>query len=394
MIACGALRQFITTFVFFFAGMALGTLTKGPPGVLFPLGTVVIFLLGKKRLRVLLEPGFWWGWVVFVIIVLPWILLYFTRISLSTFLARFSVEAILTRPEPFYYYLVQFWPRFFPWALFLPAAILFLLRKNPDFRNAKLFLLCWLGVILVVIFPMHNKSYRYLLPAFPVFSIILGAAWKEAYLGKEARKDGLVRWWEASTRICLTIFAVSLVVGPFFTWWYTRSLSSTLASAFVLIVGCLFWAYTHYKWRSNAKTVLIGLLAILIWETYFFFISEKDEKHSPGIQMAATITSRINKDNLRTFDFHKSIYLDFYLDTVIPELKNPSEVVSFLTEMGECRACLMSESGYKQISPLLPPKKFEVQHIPYRKRVYFLVIGRGENQFATYLLSLKPHETI
>ncbi len=128
-------------FILFFAGMALGTLTKGPAVILFYLGPATLFLFFKKRLRVLFEPGFWWGWFLFALILLSWVLPYLSRVGVSTVLEQFSLSKILSRPEPFYYYLVEFWPRFAPWSLFLPAAVVFFFRQNPDQRDEKLFLL-------------------------------------------------------------------------------------------------------------------------------------------------------------------------------------------------------------------------------------------------------------
>jgi len=366
-------------FILFFASMSLATLTKGPPGILFPLGTSVLFLFIKKKLRVLLEPGFWWGGVVFVGILCPWLFLYFTRVSPTTFIDTFNVEAILTRPEPLYYYLIEFWPRFSPWSLFLPAGIIFMCRKNPALKEAKLFCLCCLGVILAVIFPMHNKSYRYLLPAFPVFSLILAATWKEASLYKEITKERLASCWKASASILFAIFTVSSLAAPFICWWYTRSPTGTLVCIFDLIVGGSLLGYMHFRGKATARVVVIGLSALLIYETYFFFIAQEDEKHSPGRQMAAAVQSLISKEGLRIFDFDKVTYLDLYLDTIVPELKSPSEVIRYLSENSEPRACLMSKKGYDLIHPQVSQEPWAVHHIPYRKETYFLVIRAGEH---------------
>ena len=225
-------------FILFFAGMALGTLIKGPVVLLFYLGTVVVFLLFKRKLQVLLEPGFWWGWLVFALILLAWIVPYLSRVDYLTIKEQFSLAKILSRPEPFYYYLVEFWPRFAPWSLFLPAGIIFLSRKNSEQRDVRLFLLVWIGVVLALIFPIQNKTYRYLLPIFPAYSIILGAMFMETFsaLGS-VKKDWLIRLCKIPTRFLLFIFALSLLPAPFLAWGFTHSLPNTLVGIGVLLAG-------------------------------------------------------------------------------------------------------------------------------------------------------------
>ena len=277
----------------FFVGMALGTLTKGPIVILFYLGIVAAFLFFQKKLKMFIEPGFLWGWVFFTLILLSWVLPYLTRVPFSTVAEEFNLSEILSRPEPWYYYLLQFWHRFAPWSLFLPSAVLFLLRKNPGQQDARLFLLCWTGIILTLIFPVHNKTYRYFLPVFPAYSIILGATFREGFLSLSAhRGDWLVRSWKYSTWACLFIFIVSFVPGPFLAWRFTHSFTATIVSTGVFLVGGLLIGYGLRKGTMLSKVVVISLLSLLTYETYYYFISREDRVHSPFMQIAESIKSR------------------------------------------------------------------------------------------------------
>jgi 4-amino-4-deoxy-L-arabinose transferase-like glycosyltransferase len=370
--SCGQKRFWF--FILFFAGMGFGTLTKGPPGILFPLGTASLFLFFRKRLRTMFEPGFLVGSVVFGAVVLPWFLLFLSRVGLTEFLQKFSVHAIFTRPEPFYYYALEFWPRFYPWALFLPAAVFFLFRKNLAGSDERLFCLCWIGLVIAVISPMHNKSYRYLLPAFPVYSIVLGAAWQEVCRTDTIAGDRLAAWWKISTCLCLIIFALAFVAGPVFTWYHTRSFHSTAISAFVLVMGGLLWIVLRLRATYWSTIAMISFLSLLVWETYFFFISREDTLHSPVKAAAEIVRSQVSRDQLATFALgDKALALDFYLDAVIPELNDPSEVVAFLTRGDRERACLMSESGYQVMIPHLSEVRVNVERIPSPKNTYYLV---------------------
>ena len=369
-------------FILFFVGMALGTLTKGPAVILFYLGPVTLFLFLKKRLRVLLEPGFWWGWFLFALIVLSWILPYLNRVKVSTVLEQFHLSAILSRPEPWYYYLLQFWPRFAPWSFFLPSAVFFLLRKNPDQRDAKLVLLCWIGIIIALIFPIQNKTYRYFLPVFPAYSIILGAACKENLLLLASyQKDWLTRSWKYSTCFCFFIFTVFFLPAPFLAWRFTHSFTATIVSTAVVLVGGLLIGYGLRKGKMLSKVVVISLLSLLTYETYYYFISREDRVHSPFMQIAESIKSRTDSEALCFFDFagEKAILIDFYLDTVAPKFSGASEVVNYLTKNNEPHACLTSQQGFTQISQDLSPKSLEVYPITYyKKATYYLIISKRE----------------
>ena len=376
--SAGKKRCFL--FVLFFVGMALGALTKGPVVILFYLGPIAVFLFLKKRLRVLLEPGFWWGWVVFLLFLLSWIVPYLSRVKISTVMEHFALSEILSRPEPFYYYLVEFWPRFAPWSLFLPAAVLFFLRKNSDQRDARLFLLSWLGVIIVLIFPIQNKTYRYFLPIFPAYVIILGAAFKEGFLSPVANKqDWMTRFWRYPSLFYLVVFLIAFLPAPFFAWWFTRELTPVVVSMLVGFLGILLIVYTIRRGKDLAKLVVMSLVTLIIFETYYYFISREDKKHSPVMQMAKAIHSRIEPDKLCLFDLRgdSTIFINFYLDTVIPKFNNPSEVKTFFNQPRKLRACLTSEKGLNQIFKDLPPQKIDILPMNVSKKAtYFLVINK------------------
>jgi len=365
----------------FFVGMALGTLTKGPIVIVFYLGIVAAFLFFKNKLKMFFEPGFLWGLVFFTLIILSWVLPYLIRIPFSTVAEKFSLSEILSRPEPFYYYLVEFWPRFAPWSLFLPAAVVFFFRQNPDQRDEKRFLLSWIVIIIAFISPIQNKTYRYLLPIFPAYSIILGAAFKEGFLSAAPIQDWIGRFWKYPVRFYLFIFLITFLPAPFLAWWFTRSAAVTLVSMGIFLGGSILIGYAIFRGKALAKVVVIGLCSLLIYETYYYFISFEDKKHSPFMQVAESIKVRTDSEALCFFDFsgEKAILIDFYLDTVVPKLSGASDVVNFLTKNNEPKACLTSQQGFTQISQDLSPKSLEVYPITYyKKATYYLIISKRE----------------
>ncbi len=71
------------------AFMALGVLTKGPIAMVIPFFTVFLFLLLKKRLAEILTMMFYWrGWVIFLLIALPWYIVQYVQFG-DAFIAGF-----------------------------------------------------------------------------------------------------------------------------------------------------------------------------------------------------------------------------------------------------------------------------------------------------------------
>lgn len=366
-------------FLLFFVGLALSALTKGPV-IIFPLGIVALFLLFNRRLRVFLEPGFWWGWIVFLFLILAWVIPYLSRVEISTLKAEFALTHILSRPEPFYYYLIEFWPRFAPWSLFLPAAVLFFFKKNPEQQEERLFLLCWVGVILILIFLVHNKTYRYFLPIFPAYSLILSASLKENLLSFPfSKKEWLSRAWEYATWVCFFIYIFSFLLAWFFVWWFTRSFTATLVTVFVSIGGWGLIGYALLKRELRTKIIVLSFLSLLIFETYFYFITREDDKHSPVKKIAEIIKFQVKPAVFYTFGVNgeEAILLDFYLDSEVLKLENSSQVVKALKETAKPSAILISQKGFEQVFGKLPPKTLAVFPIThYKKTTYFLITSK------------------
>jgi 4-amino-4-deoxy-L-arabinose transferase-like glycosyltransferase len=163
---------------------ALAVLAKGPVGLVLPALVVGADLLWSRRaggFRGLHLPG---GLLVFLAIAGPWHVLVMIR-SQGQFLddfilhrnvARFATEN-LPHPGPFWYYLPVLLLAAFPWSLFLPGALMRLLREwksLPREEQHRLrFLLLWIGLPTLFFSFAGSKLPSYLLPAFPAVAVLL-----------------------------------------------------------------------------------------------------------------------------------------------------------------------------------------------------------------------------
>jgi len=84
--------------------------------------------------------------------------------------------------RPFYYYLYNFPPNALPWFLILLGAVPQLKRLTREKNRTILILLIWFCTVFIFFSFVSGKRERYLLPAYPAFSLILAhviAKWTE-----------------------------------------------------------------------------------------------------------------------------------------------------------------------------------------------------------------------
>ncbi|MCB7128984.1 MAG: glycosyltransferase family 39 protein, partial [Candidatus Brocadiales bacterium] len=128
--------------------MSLGTLSKGPAAIVVPGLVILLFLVLRKRLREFLTRDLLLYLVVCIILISPWYIFVYLKAGTD-----FAWEVIVkhnfymffetwSHKRPFYYYFMNLPWEFFPWIVFLPAAILNMLSKDEE-RDQRLFLFVW-----------------------------------------------------------------------------------------------------------------------------------------------------------------------------------------------------------------------------------------------------------
>ncbi len=198
-----------------FVCMGLAVLTKGPVGLVLPLGVIGLFLLWSRRLHLLVDSRFFLGAFIFCLVAVPW----YAWIAAETrgeflrgFFMTHNVGRFLSPMEnhrgPFYYYLIALGLGFAPWSPFLPAAIWYGLKKSRiedrvsriegissriedrrskiaeagikansrssilDPQSSILFLNCWIAVYLLFFSLAGTKLPNYILPVYPAVAIL------------------------------------------------------------------------------------------------------------------------------------------------------------------------------------------------------------------------------
>jgi 4-amino-4-deoxy-L-arabinose transferase-like glycosyltransferase len=169
----------------FYLLSGLGVLTKGPIGILFPALVAILLAWNNPGTRSWSELRLGRGILLFLAVVLPWYtLLYITAPGDLGFNFLFgqlahwwagSSNSAASGGKPFHYYLPHVLVGFFPWSLFLPAALVIGVRAARRENNTAIkSMLFWFLGGLILFSLGGKKAARYLLPIMAPFALIMG----------------------------------------------------------------------------------------------------------------------------------------------------------------------------------------------------------------------------
>ena len=277
----------------FFACVALAVLTKGLIGMIFPFGTVGLFLLltgGWRRWR---QMRLLSGSLLFLALAAPWHILaglrnegffwfYFVNEHFLRYLGKRYPPDYDTVPLIAFWGLHLVW--MFPWSFFLPLALPDLARTlralSPRLwsagenwgREQQVSLLVWIWFLLVLaFFSFSTRQEYYTYPAFPALILLLARG-----LGRgEERNNAFDRRWLRLGHIGLAavgVLACSVLAAAL---WASRSVTPTgditsllteNPDLYRLSMGHLFDLTTaaFAELRFPAATAAVVLLAGLV----------------------------------------------------------------------------------------------------------------------------------
>jgi 4-amino-4-deoxy-L-arabinose transferase-like glycosyltransferase len=256
-----------------YGAMALAVLSKGLIGLVVPLLAGAAYCLGTGPLRAvprrLRLAG---GLGVFLLVVLAWF-----APAVAHYGADYLYEAVIhqhvgrythtwSHPGPWYYYLGEFPPSFFPWVLFLPSAmILGWLARDEAAGRPVLFPLAWFVTGFLFFSLASAKRGPYLLPIYPAAALLVG------WLGDRLLTRPVRSRWIGVPLAVLSAAAVLtaaalLVVPPRRIPGHTvRTLVPTdpgllAAAAALLVMGAVIvWLF----WRAGQGRAALAALAAI-----------------------------------------------------------------------------------------------------------------------------------
>jgi 4-amino-4-deoxy-L-arabinose transferase-like glycosyltransferase len=213
------------------ASLAIGLLLKSLIGLVFPVGTGLVYLaitrqLFTRRTWDRLRP--WSGILILLAIAAPWHVLatirnppyfvftmrsapgeyhgffwfYFFNEQLLRFLNMRYPRDYDTVPRLYFWLFHLLW--LFPWSVYFPALAKLSYRPADRGGRVRLFALCWIGVVMVF-FTFSTTQEYYSMPIYPALALLLGAA-----LAAEERSIAV--WIRRGTRVLSGVAGVAAVV--------------------------------------------------------------------------------------------------------------------------------------------------------------------------------------
>ena len=166
----------------FYALVGIGTLAKGPLGVVLPALVIGTFVAVKKRWDLIPKFCFHPGVFLTLLLGAGWYVAavtrggegFFDRQILQENLSRFAGGSGHSHPP--YYYLSYLFALGAPWCLFLPFVLWDAFKQNFRSEDGVLFLKLWFAAMFVFFSISIGKRPVYLLPLYPALSV-LTAMW-------------------------------------------------------------------------------------------------------------------------------------------------------------------------------------------------------------------------
>lgn len=213
----------------FAAACALNVLTKGLIGLIFPIGTIGLYLLLTRNLRHLAKLRIFSSTLVFFVLAAPWhilaalrnpaqgqargfLWLYFVNEHINRFLNKRVPPGYDTVPLLLFWALLVLW--LVPWAVFLPQALRDVPSRLPQMgatfdrrKRVNLLFLLW-ALVILLFFTFSTRQEYYTIPALPGIALLAGG-----WLARESSPDANEAERRAGRRSSLVLMGVGILGG-------------------------------------------------------------------------------------------------------------------------------------------------------------------------------------
>lgn len=303
-----------------FLPAALATLTKGPAGLVIPMGVVAVYCLIRKELRRFLLPlGI--GFVTSAALASIWFFLageaYWKEFILRQNFVRYMNA--FDHKESCFYYFEKIFTNFLPWSLLLPFALFDAFKK-------KFWLpLVWLTITFLFFEFSTSKRAIYLLPLYPACALLCGRYMREKW------QDLLD---STSTNLLLRFFAFLFVLLPCASIVIVRTASTPDLMAFahdqatyygggalVLVGALLFFALAKRNrgWSLIALFLYVSLAGFFYHASYLTFLDKTSK--SPRL-ITETVQEIKHEGNVALCGFNSPGVI-FYLGKPVETFYGP-----------------------------------------------------------------------
>ena len=333
----------------FWIAAGLGTLAKGPVGLLLPLGVALVTLATDRNLSAWRRFAPLAGPLAFLAVIAAW------GVPASLFGGEYSLIGALRthfvdrglhgmhHKNPWWYYLQTIPVQFLPWSGLLPLAFAAAWRRRGD--AAIRFLLVWPAFIVLFFTLSGERRDLYVMPAFPALALLVALAVDPLLDGVPAAFSR--RWVTLPQGLLGALLLAAGIALPLLPPRPAFDLGASLWPAVaVLAAGGL--AVLASAARGGARPTIVStvaaIAAVYLAVVSFVFPAANPAKSARELAVAmrdASAASRAAGERVAAYRLSNlPEALAFYSGVYTLELQNPALLVQHLARPAEVYAVL------------------------------------------------------
>ncbi len=376
-------RGFLTAapwYYVFYALVGIGTLAKGPLGIVLPALVCAAFVIIRRRWDLVKKFCFHPGVILMIALAGGWYVIAVSRGG-EGFFSRQIVEENLARfaggsghSHPLYYYIAYLFSQGLPWSIFLPFAFWDYVKTKAYADENKLFFGLWFVVMFVFFSLSAGKRPVYLLPLYPALSVLIALWFCEPLAGRT--RLWLIRVIGINGAI---VGLVLLIITLGALWnhdpaWFFEPIGKMLrpkdrANLFVirdgladfgpvftavaLLSAALWLALAGYLWTGKLKLaarslVLISILLAFVSRAIVLPVMVDAKSYK---QFMVEVNRQVEAHELYLYGEFNSDPLVFYRGEPIEILREPPQTIAARNGHGGSYIIMTAES-YKELRKL------------------------------------------
>jgi 4-amino-4-deoxy-L-arabinose transferase-like glycosyltransferase len=312
---------------FLFAG--LGTLTKGPIGLVLPGLVIVAFVTIRRAWARWREVPWGAGLAVYAVVGLSWYaaetLLQGPAFIASVFgyytFGRFF-GVVESQANPWYLYIPVIIGGAFPWTTFWPAAARLHLRRCEG--DGSLLVLLWCGITFAFYTAAGTKLPNYILPIYPLAAIAVAALW-EPTLGTRSvgRSLGIPLVFLLGL-VGVLFWGVAAYLGGLYPAQYHTLKYVLVFPAAALVAGVGIVLVLAVRGRSLAAFAALCLTMAVTWIGVLTWVMPVVEAQKPMKPLALAIKGALAPgDRIIGYRMNILASLIFYTDHTVEWVDTP-----------------------------------------------------------------------
>lgn len=346
-------------FYLFYAVVGIGTLAKGPLGVLLPglvAGSLALF---ERRWDMIKKFTFHPGVVLMIVLATGWYVIavirggegFFDRQILQENLSRFVGGS--GHSHPVYYYLPYLFSQSLPWNLFLPFVLWDIFKRGSRMDTGRLFLVLWFLAMFAFFSISSGKRPVYLLPIYPATALLLAVWFNDAADASSGCRIfyRIIAGFAAVTGVMLLVITVGAFWNHEYGWFFgpierllrpkdranvvaVRTQLDSFGWTFTwvsLLVAALWLWLSQSLWRARLHLAARLLVAVSIlhgfigWSAVMPVIA-REKSYRPFMD---EVNRRVGPDQkIFLYGAFNSDPVIFYRGALIPKLNRPLQIVA------------------------------------------------------------------